>query len=82
MIMIGLFFWVMAVVNYGIHRMHQKKAEELLKERESLTAHEALEKNKKAHQQRLSAIKSTLLSTGFLAGAGMLMVIFALVGYF
>jgi len=82
MIMMGLFFWVMALVNYGIYRMHQKKAEVLFKERESLTADEALEKNEKLYQQRLSAIKSTRLTTWFLAGAGLLMLIFALGYYF
>lgn len=77
MIMIGLFFWIMAGVNYAIHRMHQGKADALLKEAETLTTPEAIEENKKQYQNRLGAIKSTLFSTGILVIGGFVMFLMA-----
>jgi len=76
MLVLGVFFLVMALINFGIFRMHENKAEQLESERAELVAAEAIEKNDKKYKQRLSAIKSTKFTTGFLGIIGALCLLF------
>ena len=76
MLMLGVFFLLMALINFGISRMHENKAKEIESERAELVSVEDIEKNKKKYKQRLGAIKSTKLATGFLGIMGALCLIF------
>ncbi len=79
MIMVAVFFLVMAGVNFGIHKMHLGKAQEIRDARAGLTAPEDIEKNEKALKARESAVKSTKFATGFLgfaAAACLMMALF------
>lgn len=76
MLVLGVFFLVMALINFGIFRMHENKAKQLESERAELVAAEAIEKNDKKYKQRLSAIKSTKFTTGFLGIIGVLCLLF------
>ena len=78
MIVLGLFFWLMALVNYGIHQKHKTTSEELQIQYESLTGPDEMEKNRKAYKFRISAMKTTNLSVAVLGGAGCLMFLLAM----
>ena len=73
MLMLAVFFFVMAAINYSIMRMHENKAEALEKEGETLTAQEDIEKNQKRLQQRLKAVKTAKYSTWVLIAFGIYM---------
>ena len=73
MLMLAVFFFVMAAINYSIMRMHENKAEALEKEGETLTAQEDIEKNQKRLQQRQKAVKTAKYSTWILIAFGIYM---------
>lgn len=81
MLMLALFFLVMAAVNFGIFRMHEKKADLLASERAQLSLPDKIAANEKAHQQRLNAAKTGKIATGFLGVGGILMLVFTLTSY-
>ena len=73
MLMLAVFFFVMAAINYSIMRMHENKAEALEKEGETLTAQEDIEKNQKRLQQRQKTVKTAKYSTWVLITFGIYM---------
>lgn len=73
MLMLAVFFFVMAAINYSIMRMHENKAEALENEGQTLTAPADIEKNQKRLQQRLKAVKTAKYSTWVLIAFGIYM---------
>lgn len=75
MLMLAVFFFVMAAINYSIMRMHENKAEALENEGQTLTAPADIEKNQKRLQQRQKAVKTAKYSTWVLITFGIYMLL-------
>ena len=78
MLLLGVFFICVGLVNLSIFRMHENKAAELEKERETLTAPDEIAKNEKAHKNRLTAAKMSRISTGFMIILGAFLIFIVL----